>query len=172
MIFLLPFGMAAALFFVLRAFLVREGEGRSLPGELLGTAGLTLVGPTAHAVTVGAAQPTGAVLWLLLFLFFVSGVFYVRMRIRVVLAQRRAKSDVPNPARRWCVLYHLLLLLVVPAIAASHLIPWLVLLAFAPALWRAAAGVRRQDASLNLKRLGWSEVGLTAAFVVLLVFSF
>ena len=172
MTFLLSFGMVAAPFFVLRAFLVRKGEDRSLAGELVGTAGLTLVGPTAHAVAVGAAQPTGAVLWLLLFLFFASGVFYVRMRIRDVLAKRHGKSDVRNPARRWCILYHLLLLLVVPAIAASQVIPWLVLLAFAPALWRAAAGLRRQDASLNLKRLGWSEVGLTAAFVALLVFSF
>jgi hypothetical protein len=43
------------------------------------------------------------------------------------------------------------------------------LLAFAPAIWRAAAGLRSRDAALNLKRLGWSEVGLTAVFVVLLV---
>ena len=172
MTFLLPFGMAAALFFILRAFLVRQGEDRSLPGELVATAGLTLVGPTAHAVAVGAALPTGAVLWLLLFLFYVSGVFYLRMRIRAVLAQRRPTTDAPNPARRWCVRYHLLLLLVVPALAAVQLIPWPVLLAFAPALWRAAAGLRRQDSTLNLKRLGWSEVGLTAAFVVLLIVSF
>jgi hypothetical protein len=53
----------------------------------------------------------------------------------------------------------------------GHLIPWAVLLAFAPALWRAAAGLRRQDAMLNLKRLGWSEVGLTAVFVLLLIAS-
>ena len=172
MSFLLSFGMAAALFFVLRAFLVREGEDRSLSGELVGTAGLALAGPVAHAVAVGGAQPIGAVLWLLLFLFFVSGVFYVRMRIRMVLAKRRGTTAASKPARTWCVLYHLLLLLVVPALAASNLIPWPALLAFAPALWRAAAGLRRQEAPLNLRRLGWSEVGLTAAFVVLLVSSF
>ena len=42
------------------------------------------------------------------------------------------------------------------------------LLAFAPALWRAAAGLRLQATTLNLRRLGWSEVGLTAGFVPLL----
>jgi hypothetical protein len=42
-------------------------------------------------------------------------------------------------------------------------------LAFAPALWRAAAGLRRRDATLNLRRLGWSEVGLTVAFVLILI---
>lgn len=172
MAFLLPFGMAGALFFVLRAFLVRGGDDRSLPGELIGTAGLTLVGPTAHAVAVGNAQPAGAVLWLLLFLFFASGVFYVRMRIRAVLAQRKGLAFVSNRARWWCLVYHALLLFLIPALAAGNLIPWAVLLAFAPTLWRAAAGLRRRYSTLNIRRLGWSEVGLTTAFVLLLIAAF
>ncbi len=169
MTFLLPFGMAAVCFVVLRAFLVRGGEDRSLPGELIGTAGLTLVGPTAHAVAIGEVQPIGAVLWLLLALFFASGVFYVRMRIRIALAQRKGAPSASSRARWSCLGYHALLLVLVPALAATHRIPWAVLLAFAPALWRAAAGLRWGDAMLNLKRLGWSEVGLTLAFVVLLI---
>ncbi|RPI05210.1 MAG: hypothetical protein EHM71_12895 [Zetaproteobacteria bacterium] len=172
MTFLLPFGMAAACFFVLRAFLVREGDDRSLSGELIGTAGLTLAGPAAHAVTVGEAQPMGAVLWLLLALFFASGVFYVRMRIRAALAERRGLPAVSRGARRWCLAYHAFLLGLFPVMAAANLVPWAVLLAFAPALWRAAAGLRRRDATLNVKRLGWSEVGLTAAFVLILIVSF
>jgi hypothetical protein len=172
MIFLVPFGMTAALFFLLRLFLVRRGDDRSLPGELIGTVGLTLIGPTAHAVGVGEVQPAGAVLWMLLVLFFASGVFYVRMRIRVMLALRRGTPVTPNPARRWCVLYHLLLLLLVPALAAGQVIPWPVLLAFAPALWRAAAGLRRRETALKLRRLGWSEVALTAVFILLLTVSF
>ena len=171
MTFLLPFGMAAACFFVLRAFLVREGDDRGLPGELIGTAGLTLVGPVAHAVAVGEVQPIGAVLWLLLALFFASGVFYVRMRIRVMLAIRKGAPAVSSRARRSCLIYHVLLLVLVPGLAAANLIPWAALLAFAPALWRAAAGLRRREATLNLRRLGWSEVGLTVAFVVLLIVS-
>jgi hypothetical protein len=171
MTFLVPFAMAAACFLILRAFLVREGDDRSLSGELIGTAGLALVGPTAHAVAVNGAQPIGALLWLLLSLYFASGVFYVRMRIRVMVAQRKGARVVTSRARWSCLLYHAVLLLLIPLLAAAEVVPWAVLLAFAPALWRAAAGMRRRDAVLNLRRLGWSEVGLTAAFVLILVIS-
>jgi hypothetical protein len=37
---------------------------------------------------------------------------------------------------------------------------------------RAAIGLRRQEAQLDLRRLGWSEVGLTLLFVVVLVATF
>jgi hypothetical protein len=168
MTFLLTFGVAAAGFFVLRGFLVREGDDRSLLGELIGTAGLALVGPAAHAAAVGDVQSRGAVLWLLLCLFFASGVFYVRMRIRVMLAQRKGVASVSSRARLLCLVYHALLVVLIPGLAAGHLIPWAVLLAFAPAFCRAAAGLLRRDATLNLRRLGWSEVSLTAAFVLLL----
>jgi hypothetical protein len=171
MTFLIPFAMAAACFLVLRAFLVREGDDRSLPGELVGTAGLVLVGPTAHAVAMNGAQPIGALLWLLLSLYFASGVFYVRMRIRLMVAQRKGATAVSSRARWSCLAYHALLLVLIPSLAAADVVPWAVLLAFAPALWRAAAGLRRQDAILNVRRLGWSEVGLTVAFVLILIVS-
>jgi hypothetical protein len=171
MTFLAPFAMAAACFLILRAFLLRGGDDRSLPGELIGTAGLALVGPTAHAVAVNGAQPIGALLWLLLTLYFASGVYYVRMRIRVMMARRKNIPTVSSRARWSCVAYHVLLLVLIPALAAGGVVPWAVFLAFAPALWRAAAGLRRQDATLDLRRLGWSEVGLTAVFVLILIVS-
>jgi hypothetical protein len=171
MAFLVPFAMAAACFLVLRTFLVRERDDRRLSGELIGTAGLALVGPAAHAVAVNGAQPIGAWLWLLLSLYFASGVFYVRMRIRLMAAQRKGTTSVSSRARWSCLAYHALLLVLIPGLAVADAVPWAVLLAFAPALWRAAAGMRRQDVTLNVRRLGWSEVAFTAAFVVILVIS-
>jgi hypothetical protein len=170
MTFLLPFGILAAFFLLLRAFLIRERDDRTLPGELVGAAGLTMVGPAAHAVAVGEIQPMGVVLWLLLFLFFASGVFYVRMRIHAMVAKRRGKSS--NPAVRSCVFYHVLLFVVIPSLVMVRVIPWPVLLAFAPALWRAAAGLRREETGLNVRRLGWSEVAVASAFVLLLIAAF
>ncbi len=170
MTFLLRFGILAALFLLLRAFLIRERDDRTLPGELVGAAGLTMVGPVAHAVAVGEIQPMGVVLWLLLFLFFASGVFYVRMRIHAMVAERRGKSS--NPAVRSCVFYHVLLFVVIPSLVMVRVIPWPVLLAFAPALWRAAAGLRREETGLNVRRLGWSEVAVASTFVLLLIAAF
>jgi len=88
-----------------------------------------------------------------------------------MVAQRRGVAGASSRARWSCLVFHAFLLVFVPGLAAASLIPWAVLLAFAPALWRAAAGLRRHDATLNLKRLGWSEVGLTAVFVLLLIAS-
>ncbi len=172
MTFLLPFGMGAAVFLLLRAFLIRGRDDRTLAGELVGTAGLTMVGAAAHAVAVGEVQPTGGILWLLLFLFFASGIFYVRMRIQGMLAARRGSAAPRGTAVRLCLLYHVLLVVVVPALFMARIVPWPVLLAFAPALWRAAAGIRQTDARLDVRRLGWSEVVLTTVFVVLLIGAF
>jgi hypothetical protein len=112
------------------------------------------------------------VLWLLLFLFFASGVFYVRMRIHAMVAQRRGEASSSNPAVWSCVLYHGLLFAVIPSLVIVGLIPWPVLLAFAPALWRAAAALRREGTRLDVRRLGWSEVAVATAFVLLLIVAF
>ncbi len=167
--FLTAFGMGAACFLLVRAYLLRGRDDRSLTGELLGAAGLSMVGPAAHAVATRAVEPVGALLWLLLFLFFASGVFYVRMRIRGMLARRPGATPAHQTAFWSCLAYHLVLLVALPLLAVLHLVPWAILLAFAPALWRAAAGLRRQEGQLDLKRLGWSEVAQTLVFLLLLV---
>jgi len=172
MTFLLPFGMTAAFFLLLRAFLIRERDDRTLIGELVGAAGLTMVGAVAHSVAAGEVRPISAVLWLLLFLFFASGIFYVRMRVHGLVAQRKGAPSASNPARWPCVLYHALLIIVVPALFLARVIPWPALLAFAPALWRASAGLNREEARLDLRRLGWSEVAVATAFVLILIAAF
>jgi len=172
MTFLLPFGMGAAFLLLLRAYLIREGDDRTLIGELVGAAGLTMVGAVAHAVGLGEVRPISAVLWLLLFLFFASGVFYVRMRVHELATRRRGATPGSNPVRWPCVVYHALLIIVVPALFLARLVPWQVLLAFAPAVWRAAAGLNQEETRLDLRRLGWSEVALALAFVILLIAAF
>lgn len=172
MIFLLPFGLGAAVFFFLRAYLVRGRDDRSLSGELAGAAGLTMVGPSAHAVAVAGVHPVALVLWWLLFLFFAGSVFHVRMRVQGMIGQRRGGDSAGGPARLACGLYHLLLLLVVPVLALLGLAPWPSLLAFVPAVWRGLVGLRRGADPLDVVRLGWSEVALAAAFAILLVGAF
>ncbi len=172
MAFLLPFGMGAAFFLLLRAFLIRQRDDRTLTGELIGVAGLTMAGPFAHAVSVGEVRPLSAILWLLLFLFFSSGVFYVRMRVRGLVAQRKGATSEANPGRWPCLVYHAALIVLVPALFLARFIPWPVLLAYAPALWRAAAGLSQEETRFDLRRLGWSEVAVATSFVILLIAAF
>jgi hypothetical protein len=169
MTFLLPFGMAALFFVVVRVYQLRERDERTLGGELIGMAGLTMTAAAAHAVAAEAAQPLGAMLWGLCLLYFGSGIFYVRMRVQGMLAARQGAPASANRAILPCILYHALLLIVMPLLAAAGIIPWAILLAFALPIWRAAAGLRRHEARLDLKRLGWSEVALTSGFVLLLI---
>lgn len=172
MSFLLPFGLGATAFFFLRASLVRGRDDRSLSGELAGAAGLTMVGPSAHAVAVAGVHPVAFVLWLLLFLFFASSVFHVRMRVQGMIGQRRGGDSAGGAVRLACGLYHLLLLLVVPVLALVGLVPWPSLLAFVPAVWRGFLGLRRGANPFDVVRLGWSEVALAAAFALFLVGAF
>jgi hypothetical protein len=89
-----------------------------------------------------------------------------------MVARRRGGAAPSNPAVWSCVVYHVLLFVVIPALVMVNFIPWPVLLAFAPALWRAAAGLRREEGRLNVRRLGWSEVAVATAFVFLLIAAF
>ncbi len=170
--FLAVFGLGAVAFLITRAILVHRRDERTIFGELAGTAGLSMVGPLAHAVAVGAVQPTGLALWPVLFLFFASGVFYVRMRIQWMAARRKGIMALSRPSRRACLLYHLLLIVLAPLLAGLHIIPWPALLGFVPALWRAAGGLHAREPRLDLRRLGWSETALAASFVLLLIGAF
>ena len=180
MFFLIPFGLGTAFFVLLQGLLVRGRNDRSLVGELVGTAGLSMVGPIAHAVAVGQVRLVEAVLWLLLFLFFSSGVFHVRARLYGWLARRKGEASA-SPAFVPCLVYHVLLILVIPLLAIVQILPWPALLAFAPAVWRAAVGLsegvrspadRQDGVDLDLVRLGWSEVALSTVFVLLLIVAF
>ena len=80
---------------------------------------IAAAGPIVGAIT--AATFWGwlpALLWLLLLLFFASGVFYVRMRIRGMLARRQGISPGWRTAFWSCLAYHLVLLVGLPVLAA------------------------------------------------------
>lgn len=164
-------GLFAGLLLATRLWALRARVDHSLPIELLGVAALATAGPLAHVVAVGRLEPTAILVWILLVLYFAGGTTYVRMRLALTRG-RRLGRPAARAAVRSCLAYHLLLLVIAPALAAAGLVPWASLLAFAPALSRAGLGLRRPAASLDARRLGWSEVALAGVFVALLVGGF
>lgn len=163
---LLPIGLVVAMLFGVHLKLSAGRKDRSVTGELLGIVGLTASGPSAYLVGVGNFDAAFWLIWSLNFLYFASGIFYVKMRVsrflKPALFKRRARD---------CVIYHSLQGILLAAGALSGWIPWMMLLAFAPIIVRAFWHTFHSEKQLNIKRIGYSEVLFTVTFIVLFVFS-
>ncbi len=162
--YLIPMGSAAVLVLLAHLYLSGKRAERNLLGEFLGVAGLTLTAPGAYYVMQGRLDDVGFLLWFWNLLYFTSGIFYVKMRVGCF-----ARKPDAHLLLWQCVLYHLLLLFLI--------IPWvwwgwvseLFLIAFLPIVVRAFAGMLIRRRGLNLKRIGYTEIGFTVIFVVFLV---
>lgn len=160
-------GAAAVVPFVFHLGLVSQKQERQVAGELLGIMGLTAAGgPATYYVIRGSLDSTALLLWLTCLLYFSSAVFYVKMRV----SPFSHKEDERKRTRQ-CLLYHLFLLAAAAGLAASGLVHPVMLLGFAPILARAFWGMLRKGGRLNLKRIGYGEVGFTVLFVVFSVWA-
>lgn len=125
---------------------------RSLAGQLTAVAGLTMTAPAAWYVATGQWEYR---LWALNALYFAGGVLYVKMHIATAIAR--------EATGRWPVLgYH-------GALAAVAVATRPVGLALLPAVARAVVGVLRLQPRLRIKRLGWTEVGHSVLFGLLVI---
>ena len=174
-------------FFVLRVLMLRTGAERSLLGEWLAVPGLALTAPAAWVAATGTLDGTALLFWLLHTLFFSSGIFYVKFRIRV-LAEKRPLGSLWERVvfAREVIIYHVLMVLfaavvvrigwasVLPLAARGpeHWVSWVAALPFLPAAGRALAGVIWLNGRFQIKRLGWSEVAHSLVFAVLLILVF
>ncbi len=158
-------GITAALF-AWHLYRVGRRSERSVSGEVIGIAGLTLTLPGATYVLNGHWPPDTAWLWLLHVLYFTGGIFYVKAYVSGFVG----RSD----ARRWALTsdwYHVGIVLAAGLAAAAGRVPPLAPVALLPALGRALWGLRQKPEALNMRRIGYSEVVSTALFVALLAVS-
>jgi hypothetical protein len=144
------------------AVAVRPTRRESL-AQLAAVGGMTLTAPAAWYTATGALDATAWWLWCWNALYFVGGWLYVRMRIAPVALRKQRRGPVIG--------FFCGLLLFVLALAWANVFSYGLLLAFTPAVTRAAFGVGRLAEPLRIKRLGWSEVALSALFGALLVWA-
>jgi hypothetical protein len=141
---------------ILVAYLLAARSGRaamrSLSMELAGAVGLALTAPAAYIAASGELTPVAAALWALMALQNAMGVLYVRQR----LADSKQRS-----ANRSLTLWgHVAAF---AAVMASGVLGWTPLLAavpFAGFLVRALWAVRAPRPVPNVKRFGFTEVGV------------
>jgi hypothetical protein len=129
-----------------------RAQTRTLWLELLGAAALAVTAPAAYGAATGHLDATAWLLWLLLGLQNLLGVYYVRLRI----------ADTHNrETNRWLpLLCHLIGLGIVGLLVLTNWLPWLTALPFAAFLLRAIWTWTEPRPVANIKRFGFLEVGV------------
>lgn len=166
---LVPLALAGLALFGLRVWWGRSREERSVAAEVTGTVGLTLTALVAWICATGGLNSTGWLVWGLNALFFSSGIVYVKARIGARLARQRGETA---SGATFAVVFHALVLLsVLGMVSARWFSPW-VAVPYGLAVARAVWGLSASEKAFALRRLGWSEVGLSAVFGAFLILGF
>jgi hypothetical protein len=161
-LFALLVPLAILLVFYLVAARYRRAKMRSLWMELVGAAGLAATAPAAYTASIGQLSSVAWALWGLMAGQNALGVLYVRTRI----ADTHGRP-IDRPPLLWM---HVIVLLAVVVAACFGTVPWLAALPFVGFLIRAGWTVARVRPVANIKRFGFTEIGveiLGGALVIL-----
>ena len=142
------------------------GRERTVGGQMVAIAAITMAAPAAHYATLGLWRWQAVAIWGLCALYFTSAVFYLKVRVGTVSSKRAL--DLPQVRQR-CALHHAFLALVVVALAAGTSLGPTLVLAYLAVLLRATWYLVRPSHVLSLKRIGYLEVTYSAIFLTFLV---
>lgn len=131
---------------------INRSQIRTLWMEVAGAAGLAVMAPAAYVATRGTLEATAWVLWAVMAAQNVVGVFYVRARIAHTHGRQVNATTV--------VAGHVVGLMLCAALVVTTAAPWPLLLPFAAFALRAAWVALRPRPLHNIKRFGFSEVGV------------
>lgn len=170
---LLYFAVPSAVLLAQNLHMNRTGQRFSAFNEAAGVFGLCLGAPAAYYAASFTLDARAWALWLLCSLYYLGPIFYVKM---AALQHRAAGDPAAVPAiavmRRRSTAYHALTLAAVAAWAATGAIAFAAAIPFAAALAKTVLRGRRPPARVDFKALGYSEIGYSAVFVVVMAFAF
>lgn len=138
--------------------------------RLLSIAALSATGPAAYYTATGVLDRHALAIWILVFLYLGSSVFYVRLFYPASTRQSNwAARHVRLRAERHMLGYLAATLLSVVTFAAAGLLPYLAPAAFVPLVGKVAWARFRRGDRPSLKRIGLMEIGHTMLFALLAV---
>jgi hypothetical protein len=144
-------------------------EDRTIAGEAMAIAGLTLTAPAAYYVARGALDATALWLWALCALYFASSVFYVKLRVHTINPR---KEEARRQSWRRCAFYHAFLLGSLVLLSLTGSLSLFALAAFSPVLIRSFWYLARPVRQINLRMVGWLEIVYSVVFLVFITLSF
>ncbi len=172
---LIAMGAIGAASLAIYLWLASKRSEMSLAGEWIGVAGLVLGAPGAYFIATGKLNEVALALYVLNVLYFGGTIFYVKFRVRE--QPRLVRPEDSLMQRLWVgratISYHVLTAALVAGMVAVGVAPALVVLAFIPMFCKAIGGVAAiPQRRLNMRRLGFVELGLTVYFALFLLAAF
>jgi hypothetical protein len=144
-------------------------EDRTIGGEMMAIAGLTLTAPAAYYAASGTFDATALWLWALCALYFASSVFYVKLRVSTINPRL---NEVRRQSWWRCAFFHAFLLTSLLILSLTGSMNLFALAAFSPVLirsfWHLARPVRR----INLRKVGWLEIVYSVVFLIFTTLTF
>jgi hypothetical protein len=162
---LLLFGAVAALAFMAQTVLVRLGRKLRMTAQIVGAIGLTCTAPAAYYLATISLDRRAWWLWAANWLFAVNQIHFVQLCIHAA----KAVAFEERCSRGWRFFVgQVLLMMMLIAAVFLRFVPSLVALAFLPALARGFIWFFRSPQPLDVRSLGWSEMGQGVLFGILL----
>jgi len=166
---LIPAGIAIMALLAINTRQATRREDRTIAGETLAIAGLTLTAPAAHYVAIGALEGTALWLWALCAAYFASSVFYVKLRVNTINPKR---EEARRQSWRQCAIFHSFLLVALVLLALGSSLSLFSLAAFAPVLIRSFWYLTKPVRHIDLRLVGWLEIVYSVVFLVFTTLTF
>jgi hypothetical protein len=169
---LVPLGAMGGFILIIYLALAARRAEMSLLGEWLGIAGLALSAPAAYLVGTQVLDWTALGLYVLNVFYFGGTVVYVKFKVRE--QPRTAPTNWVEKlwAGRVSIAYHAIVFGWIGLFVALGWMPAFVSLAFILPLGKVLGGVLTKPARLNIKRIGFIELGFTLAFLLIVVIAY
>jgi len=166
---LLIIGGVAALAFAVQAGVKKLGRKGRMPAQMIGAIGLTSTAAGAYYVATGNLDRVAIALWLANWLFAGDQIHFVQLRIH---ASRAATFGEKLRQGRQFLVGQIGLIVVIVAAFFYRLFPAWTAIAFVPVLLRGAFWFVRGRQSLDVHKLGFTELAHALAFGALLCVAF
>ncbi|HEB34466.1 MAG TPA: hypothetical protein ENI18_01285 [Candidatus Aminicenantes bacterium] len=167
---LIKIGLIALFLFLFHTYLALYRKERTLIGELLGVALLTISAPVGVVLSGGKLSRGTLILWLLNVFYFSGSIFYIKMRKKAARARKKIPSFPLNiNLVKECLAYIVLLIIILVLLVFTKGVPVLVPLAFIPMVIYILWSIIVLRPRFEIMKQGLIQTSLSLIFGVLII---
>lgn len=159
---LIYFGIIGLLLLIINIYFVLKKKERTFIGEISAIAGLSLSAPAGYYSLTGSIDFKAIILWILNGIFFISSVFYVKLRVSFFIRN----EEKIRKSKMLCLIYHLFLFLFIVSLILGKKISYFVFFSFMPVIVRGILPLIFEPSRFNIKKIGITELVYSLIFMI------